>query len=39
MNYENYFKDKFESLPDYRKIILLILLIKNDDDLLKECGF
>ena len=39
MNYENYFKDIFESIPDYRKIVLLIFSIQNDDDLLKECGF
>ena len=35
----NYFKDLFESIPDYRKIVLLIFLIKSDEDLLKECGF
>ena len=35
----NYFKDLFESIPDYRKIVLLMFLIKNDNDLLKECGF
>ena len=29
----------FKSIPDYRKIVLLIILIQNDDDLLKECGF
>ena len=39
MNYENYFKDIFEAIPDYRKIILLIFLIQNDDKLLKEIGF
>ena len=27
------------SIPDYRKIVLLISSIQNDDDLLKECGF
>ena len=32
MNYENYFKDLFESIEDYRKIVLLIFLIKNDKD-------
>ena len=36
MNYENYFKDIFESIPDYRKIVLLIFLIQNDKNLLKE---
>ena len=38
MNYENYFKDKFESIPDYKKIVLLIFLIQNDKNLLKEIG-
>ena len=31
MKYENYSKDLFESIPDYRKIVLLIHLIQNDD--------
>ena len=35
----NYFEDIFESIHDYRKIVLLIFLIKNDSDLLTECGF
>ena len=39
MNNSNYFKDIFESIPDYRKIVLLIYLIQNDKDLLKEIGF
>ena len=39
MNYENYSKDFFESIPDYRKNVLLILLIQNDDDLIREVGF
>ena len=39
MNIINYFKDLFESKPDYRKIVLLVFLIKNDADLLRECGF
>ena len=39
MNYENYFKDMFESIIDYRKIVLLIFLINNDKNLLKEIGF
>ena len=29
----------FESILDYRKIVLLIFLIKNDRDLLHEIGF
>ena len=39
MNYENYFKDNFESIPDYRKIVLLVFLIQNDKNLLKEIEF
>ena len=39
MENENYFKDIFESIHDYKKIILLIFLIQNDKNLLKEIGF
>ena len=39
MNNTNYFKDLFESIPDYRKIVFLLFLIKNDKDLLHEVGF
>ena len=39
MNNSNYFKDMFKSIPDYRKIVLLIFLIQNDENLLKEIGF
>ena len=39
MNYENCFKDIFESILDYKKIVLLIFLIQNDKNLLKEIGF
>ena len=39
MNNSNYFKDIFKSIPDYRKIVLLIYLIQNDENLLKEIGF
>ena len=39
MNYENCFKDLFESIPDYRKIVLLMFLIQNDKNLLREVGF
>ena len=39
MNNSNYFKDLFESIPDYRKIVLLIYLIQNGKNLLKEIGF
>ena len=30
MDYEKYYKDMFESIPDYRKIALLIFLIQNE---------
>ena len=39
MNPVNDFKDLFESKSQYRKTVLLIFLIQNDDDLLKESGF
>ena len=39
MNNVNYFKDIFESIHDYKKIILLIFLIQNNKNLLKEVGF
>ena len=39
MNHENYFKDIFESIQDYKKIVLLIFLIQNDKNLLHEVGF
>ena len=39
MNNENYFKDVFESIHDYKKIVLLIFLIQNDKNLLHEVGF
>ena len=35
----NYFEDLFESLPDYKKIVLLMFLNKNDVNFLYECGF
>ena len=35
----NYFKDLFESINDYRKIVLLMFLIKDDKNLIKEIGF
>ena len=34
-----YFKNLFESIPDYKKIVLLMFLIKNDVNFLYECGF
>ena len=39
MNNRNYFKDLFESIHDYRKIVLLIFLCQNDKNLLKVTGF
>ena len=39
MNNANYFINMFESLQDYRKIVLLIFLIQNDKNFLKEIGF
>ena len=39
MNNANCFIDMFESIHDYRKIIILLFLIQNDKNLLKEIGF
>ena len=39
MNFENYFKDMFQSVRDFKKVVLLIFLIENDKKLLKEIGF
>ena len=39
MNNSNNFRDLFESKTDYKKIVLLIFLIQNDKNLLKEIGF
>ena len=39
MDNVNYFKDLFESLSDYKKIVLLLFFIKNDVNFLYECGF
>ena len=39
MNNSNYFRDLFESITDYRKIVLLVFLIQNDKKFLKEIGF
>ena len=39
MDNVNYFKDLFESIPDYKKIVLLMFLIKIDLNFLYECGF
>ena len=39
MDIVNYFKDLFESKPEYKKIVLLMFLFKNDVNFLYECGF
>ena len=39
MNNIIYFKELFESIPDYKKIVLLVFLSKNDVNFLYECGF
>ena len=39
MDFKNYFNDPFESITDYRKIVILIILIQNDNDFLREIGF
>ena len=38
MNNKKFFKDLFESIPDYRKIVFLMFLIKDHRKLLKEIG-
>ena len=39
MDHVNHFEDLFQSIPDCRKIVLLMFMIKNDIDFLTECGF
>ena len=39
MDNESCFKDIFESIHDYKKIVLIIFLIQNDKNLLHEVGF
>ena len=34
-----YFKDLLESIPDYRKIVLIMFLIQNVKKFLHEVGF
>ena len=38
MNNSIYFKDMFESITDYRKIVLILFLIQNVKILLKVIG-
>ena len=39
MDNVNYSKDLFESIPDYKKIVLLMFFFKIDVSFLYECGF
>ena len=39
MNNSTCFRDVFESIPDYTKIVLLMFLIQNDENFLREVGF
>ena len=39
MIYEKHFKGLFESINDYRKVVLLVFVIKDDQKLLEEIGF
>ena len=39
MNHINFFKDSVESIPECRKIAIVMFLFKNDFDFLKQCGF
>ena len=39
MDNVSYLKDLFESISDYKKIVLLMFLIRNDVNFLYECGF
>ena len=36
---DNYFRELFESISDYKKIVLLKISIQNDKNLLKEIVF
>ena len=39
MNYENYFKDMFESIPEYREIVSIKYIFRKDKNLLREVSF
>ena len=39
MIYEKHFKGLFESINDYRKVVLLVFVIKDDQKLLEKIGF
>ena len=37
-NVTRYFKDLFEAIQDYRKKVIILFLIKNNEDLINFCG-
>ena len=37
-NVTRYFEDLFEAIQDYRKKVIILFLIKNNEDLLNFCG-
>ena len=39
MNYVICLKNLFESIPEYRKIVVLIFSVDNGNSLLHDCGF
>ena len=39
MNNVNFFNDMFETIAVYKKIVLLLFIIKKDDKILYESGF
>ena len=39
MDNSNFSRELSESIADFEKIVKIIFLVKNDNDLLKECGF
>ena len=39
MNNSKFFRDIFESIPDFKKVVLLMFIIQIHKDLLREIGF
>ena len=39
MDNVSFFNDLFESVPGYKKVVLIMFLIENDVVFLYECGF
>ena len=39
MNHVNFFRDLFKTIEGYRKIVLLMFSVKNDNDFLTAFGF